>query len=93
MTQPGGFYEMEENILIPECMVEGSLKEAIHIINVDNPTYHYLMSKHVCDVLYHLYRLKRVWPPQLKKGERIVDKARGIVYDNPFDPNGKNHKV
>ena len=88
MAQSGGFYETEENVLIPQCMVEGSLKEAIHMIDMDNPTYHYLMSKRVCDVQRHLYRLKRVWPPQLKQGERIVDQARGIVYNDPFDPNG-----
>ena len=88
MEQSGGFYETEDNVLIPECMVEGSLKDAIEMMSMDNPTYHYLMSKRVCDVQRHMYRLKLVWPPQLKKGERIVDRARGIVYNNPFDPNG-----
>ena len=90
MEQSGGFYEIEDNVVIPECMVQGSLKDAIGMMGQDNETYHYLMTKRVHDVQRHLYRLKRVWPPQLKKGERIVDKDRGIVYHNPFDPNGSS---
>ena len=29
MEQSGGFYEIEENLVIPECMVKGSLQDAI----------------------------------------------------------------
>ena len=88
MEQSGGLYETEDNVLIPECMVQGSLKDAIDMMGMDDPTYHYLQSKRICDVQRHLYCLNNVWPPQLKKGERIVDKACGIVYNNPFNPNG-----
>ena len=88
MEQSGGLYKIEDNVLIPECMVEGSLKDAIEMMGQDNDTYHYLMSKRVCDMQRHLYRLKRVWPPKLKKNEMIVNKDRGIIYHNPFDPNG-----
>ena len=78
MEQSSGFYETKDNVLIPECMVQGSLQDTIDMTSMDNPTYHYLMTNHVCDVQRHLFRLKRMWPPQLKRGERIVDKACGM---------------
>ena len=85
MEQSSGFYETKDNVLIPECMVQGSLQDTIDMTSMDNPTYHYLMTNHVYDVQRHLYRLKRMWPPQLKRGERIVD--LWDVYDNPFNLN------
>ena len=93
MEQSGGFYKIKDNVLIPECMVQGSLKDAIGMMGQDNETYHYLMTKRVCDVQRHLYRLKSVWPPKLKENEVIVDKDRGIVYCNPFNPNGGSPDV
>ena len=96
MEQSGGFYEIEDNVVIPECMIKGSLQDSIEMMGMDNPTYHYLQTKRVVDVQRHLFRMNQGWPPKLKDGERIVDKARGIVYENPFDPNGsvirKNEK-
>lgn len=87
MEQSGGFYETEENILIPECMLEGSLKDTVSMMSMDNPTYHYLMSKHECDVQQHSSMSGHF---RWRKGGVIVDKACGIVYDNPFDPNSTN---
>ena len=56
VLERSGFYERETKIAIPECVEQGSLKDAIAMIKFD-ATFQFLMGKRVHNVQRHLYRL------------------------------------
>ena len=68
-------YELEEHIHLPLCMKEGSLTEALELMNFD-VAYEYMKTVCVHDVQRHLAKRKGAFRGECKKGERIVNAGR-----------------
>ena len=69
-------YELEEHIHLPQCMTEGSLTEAIELLNFD-VAYKYMKSARVHDVQRHLAKRNGdVFRGECQEGERIVNVRR-----------------
>ena len=68
-------YELEDHIHLPLCMKEGSLAEALDLMNFD-AAYEYMKTVRVHDVQRHLAKRKGVFRGECKKGERIVNAGR-----------------
>ena len=64
-------YELEEHIHLPLCMKEGSLMEALELMNFD-VAYEYMKTVRVHDVQRHVAKRKAVFCGECKQGERIV---------------------
>ena len=68
-------HELEDHLHLPLCMKEGSLNEALELMNFD---YAYEYMKLVCvhDVQRHLAKRNGIFCGECKEGERIVDVRR-----------------
>ena len=66
------FFELEEQLHLPECMRRGSLTEALGMLDFDG-TYDYFMKRRVHDVQRHFSRMSGVFRGHCGPGERIVD--------------------
>ena len=53
MLDKTGFGECADDVKIPEYMKQGSLKEAVELLEFGD-SFHFLMPKHITDVLCHL---------------------------------------
>ena len=67
-------YECKEHILLLFCMKEGSFADTVNMIQLDE-TFHFMMSKCVHNVQYHLERMSSVFRVKYQNGERIVDRS------------------
>ena len=69
-------YELEDHLHLPLCMKEGSLNEAIELLDFE-VAYEYMKTVQVHDVQCHLAKRNGgVFRGECKEGERIVRVGR-----------------
>ena len=75
-----GYYELGENVILPDCMKSGSLVEAYDMMDFkEDLMYEYFTGRCVVDVQCHLDRLNGVFRGHCKEGDRIVDKLKDLI--------------
>ena len=66
-------YELEDDIHLPRCMLEGSYKEAFDLMDKDR-AYEFMKTQRVWDVQRHLEKIRNdVFRGSCEGGEKIVE--------------------
>ena len=72
------YWELEDQIHLPRCMLEGSLKEALELMH-DDTAYEFMNQYRVHDVPRHLEKTRNnVFRGECGEGEKIVKYSYGI---------------